>query len=206
MFLLRSSTAGGGAGIVARAAALVLAAGLLAGACARRLPPGPVAPDAPVQDDLVNAPAFEFRGCSLTPLARFHVVARVLSTRRYWLGRETALAPVDLALGWGPMSDSDVLKKISITQMGRYYMWSTHDPPIELEEISANSANMHLIPATPEVRARIGRVRAGDVVEFSGALVSVRGADGWSWTSSTSRDDTGDGACEVVFAESLVVR
>jgi hypothetical protein len=33
--------------------------------------------------------------------------------------------------------------------------------------------------------------------------VRVEAADGWSWTSSLTRDDTGPGACEVMWVDWL---
>jgi hypothetical protein len=172
--------------------------------CARRAPPGRLAPDPPVQQNLATEGApVRLHGYTLVPLARIRVVARVLSTQRYRFDREAALAPVDLALGWGPMSDNEVLSDLSITQMARYYMWSGHPLPLEPGQIVTNSANMHMIPATDAVRSELLRVRRDDRVRFGGALVRVVAADGWTWTSSLSRRDTGGGSCEVVLVDSL---
>lgn len=166
--------------------------------------PGRVAPAAPLQ---TAAPAgeaspFVFRDMTITPLAAFRTDgARVLGRERYWLGREARLCPVDLALGWGAMSDSRVLAKLNVYQSGRYYRWETRGSefPVPREEIERSSANMHLIPATPEVAARIRGVRSGHVVAFSGSLVEVHAPDGWGWRSSLTRNDTGNGACELVW-------
>ena len=180
---------------------------LVLSGCARRHPPGMLAPRPPIQEDVAeDAAPIEHDGTTLVPLARFEVTARVLSTHRYLLGREAKLVPVDLALGWGPMSDSDVLGDVTIGQMARAYFWSTNDPPIPPEEIASHSANMHLIAATPEVARAIARARAGDVVAFKGQLVEAHAPDGWTWASSTTRDDTGDGACELVWVEEMQVR
>jgi hypothetical protein len=48
-------------------------------------------------------------------------------------------------------------------------------------------------------------VQAGDVVRLRGYLVRVTAEDGWSWLSSTSRSDTGDGSCEVMWIEGVEV-
>ena len=48
-------------------------------------------------------------------------------------------------------------------------------------------------------------MRVGDIVHLEGQLIEARGKDGSTWRSSMSRDDTGDGACEVVYVRSLVV-
>jgi hypothetical protein len=64
-------------------------------------------------------------------------------------------------------------------------------------------AQMHMIPSTDEIASRLGRVRPGQLVTVSGYLVDVRGANGFTWKTSLSRSDTGDGSCEVVWVESL---
>jgi hypothetical protein len=46
-------------------------------------------------------------------------------------------------------------------------------------------------------------VRAGSLVRFSGYLVKVEAPDGWAWVSSLTRDDTGAGACELVWVDDL---
>lgn len=165
--------------------------------------PGVLAPDTPEQVDL-DAPVQLQRGdITLTTRAHFDVTARVLSREDYHLDAGAALAPTDLALGWGRMSDSAVLERIDIHQSSRFYFWEVQSFPIPRREIETSSANMHLIPADAGVRALLARVRAGQVVHIEGFLVDARRADGWSWHSSLSRNDTGNGACELVFVESL---
>ncbi len=179
--------------------------------CDRRHPPGRIAPATPLQTAVEPGVAHHAHGAyDIAPLAHFHIEARVLSATRYWTDRESQLAPVDLALGWGPMSDSSVLDHISIGQMSRFYTWSEHDAPghapIEQDDIEAFSANMHIIPADDRVRAALLRVHKGDLVTIDGDLVQVQAPDGWAWASSLTRLDTGDGACEVIWAEKLEIR
>jgi hypothetical protein len=162
-------------------------------------PPGQLAPDAPLQEALRNAPAFEHRGYRLTPLARFEATARVLSRENYRFGREAELSPVDLALGWGPMSDQSVVDRIRIRQSGRFYHWRVDEFPVPRREIERNSANMHLIPADDVLARQLADVREGAVVQVQGLLVNVEASDGWRWRSSLTRNDTGAGACELVW-------
>jgi hypothetical protein len=170
-----------------------------------RYPPGLVAPDTPIQMEVRGTEPIVKEGYRITPLATFEVEARVLSTRRYRFGRESDLSPIDLALGWGPMSDQQVLDKISISQSGRFYFWRSNELPIPVKVISRHSANMHLIPATSDIDRELKRVRKGNVVSFEGYLVKIEAEDGWRWNSSLTRDDTGNGACEVVYVEQLSV-
>jgi len=143
---------------------------------------------------------FEFEAGRLTALAGFRISARVLSREDYARGREAEFSPTDLALGWGRMGEDAVLDRLDIRQSGRWYRyrWSG-DPPIPAQEIVRSSANMHMIPADAQVARALGAVRADDRVRIRGWLVEAGADDGWRWRSSLSRDDTGSGACELVY-------
>ena len=167
--------------------------------------PGQVAPRNPIQRDLHAKRHFDFKGYQMTSLAEFDVEARVLSTKRYRYDASAELSPVDLALGWGPMSDGEVLDDIDISQSGRFYHWSTNDPPIPTGQIGRHSANMHLIPADASVEAALHDVKRGHVVRFTGDLVKAEHPDGFRWKSSLTRRDAGGGACEVVFVRRIEV-
>ena len=77
-------------------------------------PDGVLAVAMPEQREINNAKPFELNGYKITPLATFDLRGRVLSKTDYQLGREAELVPVDVAFGWGRMSDSSVLAKIEI--------------------------------------------------------------------------------------------
>ena len=128
----------------------------------------------------------------------------MLGAESYHLGRESELSPVDLALGWGPMAKDEVLATIDIRQSGRFYFWRAEQLVIPRRNIETSSADMHMIPGNSEVEKQLRRVREGDVIKFRGYLVRVEASDGWNWTSSLTRDDTGAGACELILLESLV--
>jgi hypothetical protein len=145
----------------------------------------------------------QFDDYTITSLESFEIQARVLSSTRYFLDRESDLAPVDLALGWGVMADTAITDQIEISQRNRWYYWHVDTFPIPRNEIESNSANMHLIPATPQIESAIKSVKVGQMVKLSGDLVEVKGKDGWHWKSSLSRHDTGAGACEVVLVKSF---
>ena len=60
---------------------------------------------------------------ALSPLADFKVEARVLSRHDYTFDAGSALAPTDLALGWGRMSDSAVIERLDIAQPARFFTY-----------------------------------------------------------------------------------
>ena len=170
------------------------------------LGPGIKAPDTPEQVQLNPPRVFNHDDFNLTQMASFRLQAKVLSIENYHTGRAADLAPVDLALGWGPMSDEAVLDNIEITQSNRFYWWRTEQFPIPRREIETNSANMHLIPANDEIREAIKDIRIGDLVELTGYLVNASAvSDNWYWKTSLTRNDTGNGACELIWVEDLVV-
>lgn len=165
--------------------------------------PGVLAPEEPRQTRLIGASTLHNGDYTMTPLAEFDITARVLSRKDYMLGREAEISPTDLALGWGPMSDTSVLEKIKISQNGRWYRWQVKEWPIPRREIERNSANMHIIPAAPSVERTLKEIREGHVVTIRGKLVKVEASDGWHWKSSLTRNDTGDGGCELILVEQL---
>lgn len=158
----------------------------------------------PIQNKLSDStPVTNVDEYSITPLASFQVAARVLAAKHYSLDRESRLAPVDLALGWGPMARDDILKTLDISQSGRFYYWRTDNFVIPRREIETNSANMHFIPANPDVERKLKEVKIGDRIKFKGFLVRVDAKDGWRWISSLTREDTGGGACEVILVDDI---
>lgn len=141
----------------------------------------------------------------LTALASFSIQAKILGKKRYYLGRESDLSPIDLALGWGSMSDERVTSQINISQRNRWYYWQTDNFPIPRREIETSSANMHMIPANDTVRDQLLSLSEGQIIELTGYLVRADAPDGWRWISSTTRTDTGNGACELVYVERMRV-
>ncbi|NII09990.1 hypothetical protein [Oleiagrimonas sp. C23AA] len=169
---------------------------------AEHWPPGVLVADAPQQHPLSDARAFAHGKVMLMPRAQFELSARVLAREDYHFDRLARLVPTDLALGWGPMSDSAVLKQINISQSHRFYHWRVAHFPISRRAIETHSANMHLIPASEDVAKELADVRVGQVVHIEGELVDAR-IDGGLLRTSLSRNDTGAGACEVIYVRAL---
>ncbi len=169
-------------------------------------PPGVLVAVAPRQVN-VQASSFELHDYLLTKKARFEIHARVLSTESYYLNREADLSPIDLALGWGVMSDQSLLEQLKITQSNRWYRWRYEGSiPVSDQQVIANSGNMHMIPASASVEKAIKNLREGDVIVLQGYLVDVDHDSGWKWRTSMSRTDTGGGACEIVYVESVTLQ
>ena len=148
---------------------------------------------------------FESHGWVLTPLATYSIEARILCKEHYGGDLSAELVPYDLAVGWGPMSDSAVLDKLTLRQNYRFVFWQCGSPPpIPIKEIETHAANMHLIADNEDIRREIASLRVGSLIVMKGYLVEARHPSVPNpWRSSLRRDDTGDGACELMLVRSL---
>lgn len=168
-------------------------------------PPGVLAPAAPLQVQ-IQPSRLELGEYLVTKKARFDIRARILGIEPYHLGREADLSPLDLALGWGVMSDQSVLDRIRITQSGRWYYTRYEFPaPLPDREIIRNSGNMHMIPAEKWIEKELKKLRRGDLVRLQGYLVDVDADSGWRWRTSLTREDTGGGSCEILYVDYIEV-
>jgi hypothetical protein len=194
---------------------ILLLAGSLAGAWNwwsgerhERVPPGIVAPDEPAQRALEPPIVFDAKAHSFHARARYDITARVLRKEIYRIDGGADLAPVDLGLGWGPMSDTRIVDMLEFSQMGRFLYWKPKNRttfPLSARDTIAHAAQVHAIPSDAEVEARLRKLRPGQVVTLSGFLVDVRGPGGFTWNTSLRRDDTGDGACEIMWIERVTI-
>lgn len=167
--------------------------------------PGILVQERPVQENLEPS-GFMLDDFHVTRKARFEIRARVLSTEPYYMRKEGDLSPVDLALGWGVMSDQSVLDQIDISQSSRWYRTRYElPPPVPEQQIISSSSNMHMIPSRKDIARSLKKLREGDIITLRGYLVDVDHDSGWYWRTSMSRTDTGSGACEIVYVESLLV-
>lgn len=165
--------------------------------------PEPSAP--PAQRDLADGPVFAVDGVPAQALAEYALTARVLATRRYRFGRAARLAPLDVALGWGGMADPAAVRQLDIAQRHRWYLWRYDGaPPLPVREIETSSANVHVVPADAGVARALRKLDAGQMVALRGYLIELRRPDGWLWRSSLTREDTGAGACELLYVQSAV--
>ncbi|MCR5250493.1 MAG: hypothetical protein K6E50_07805 [Lachnospiraceae bacterium] len=146
----------------------------------------------------------------LTYLYAYEIEALVLHTQDYPqtdLGGK--LAPRDLALGWGSVAQYNEVIDFHWGQTGRWYFWHVDSweelaPVGGEEEVSCQSCNNHLIAADSSVKRTIGRMRRGDHIKLKGYLIDLKavsesGSSVFTWTSSVTRTDTGNHACELIY-------
>lgn len=155
----------------------------------------------------------------IVPLYEYSMSGLVLSAQNYktWYNRSRVAHTVvrDVCLIWG----DTVWKKwyqnktLSIKQDYRFclYQYRTDGITFNGNELS----NSHLIPRDAEVERQINAIKNGDQVVIKWKLVNVTGTlidkgnkyegNTTVWQSSTTRDDTGAWACEVIYVESVKI-
>jgi hypothetical protein len=157
---------------------------------------------------------FEAKGheVRLTPRASYRITGYAVETSRTLLDRWDFVLPMDLALAWGPVADPKVLERMRFHLSGRYVSWWMDGGPglPGPRVVESHVANHHLVPATEDVAREMKRVKVGDLVTLRGRLVDLEirdrdGAVAHRSRTSLSRDDTGSGACEQLWVESIEV-
>jgi len=165
----------------------------------------------PTQHNLKNAAPIMYKDGKFNliyqPVADYSITARILSKKRYSGDWSAKVAKYDFAFGWGNMSNPDLTKGITINQSMRFYFYRTKpDCQLPLRYIARHSANNHLIPANDAVRKGLASLKKEDIARFDGKLIKV---SGWynkqtvTWGTSTTRNDTGNGACELIYVEKV---
>ncbi len=139
---------------------------------------------------------------TLEPRAEYEVSALILSRKNYYFDFETKVMPTDLALGWEDMADKEQNQGIKVTQSSRWYYFN-YDKSATLagKYMATHSSNHHIVPASDSIKKAIGRSKKGQMVLLSGYLVDIttEGSQDFDRVSSTTRNDTGAGSCEIMY-------
>ena len=164
---------------------------------------------APLQTPLEGAPIqlpFGDVTATLVPRARYALTAYALITDNTMFDPWADVAGLDITFGWGPVASPAILRHLSLHLRRRYVSvrWDA-EMPLSSAVVMQHLSNHHLIAGDPDVAKTLGKIRPGDLVEMEGALVDLT-VRGRRMRTSLTRDDTGNGACEVLFVERVAVR
>lgn len=144
----------------------------------------------------------------LTPRAQFQVVGRVLSRRTYNRDWQAEISPVDLAIGWGKLSDENIDEYVKWRQSGRwyYYYWE-EDAPFDETYLRTHSSNFHIVPATESLESILLKIGEDEKILLAGQLIDIKATGQtkqWLSKTSLSRNDSGNGACEILLVDRLI--
>ena len=152
-------------------------------------------------------------GFRYRPLGRLTGRVVVVSRTNYSLGEFAHLAPTDLAIAWGSLSDPAAYSQLTFEQRGsplsgRYVFPDikrgttlARMPHRDVEAwLLANLTHVHAIPSDRHIASRLSGIRPGQVVELSGLLVEVTAPSGARYTSSLALHDYD---CEIAWIDGL---
>ena len=167
----------------------------------------------PIQHNLIRPKSFEknkgILNLMINPMAKYSISARILAKKRYVRGWESEVSPWDIVFGWGDAANLLYTKNLDIRQTVRWYSYKiSTDIPMEPQYIVSHTSNNHIVPANDNIRKAILFLKEFDIVHLEGYLVNITGKRGnkyVSWISSLSREDTGNGACEIFYVEKVKI-
>lgn len=143
----------------------------------------------------------------LTPMAQYEASVMVMSKKTYSHGWSGKVAPIDLALAWGNLTEPQYDKHIDYSQADRWYFFEYEsESPLDAGYIGKHSANNHIIPATENILKAIKSIKKKQTVVLEGFLVFLKGTykgEEVFWNSSLTRDDHGDSSCELFFVDKV---
>lgn len=107
---------------------------------------------------------------------------------------------LDVCVVWGENTRGAELEKLDFwngiftcnVKTSDMQAWASFD----MNQLSNN----HLISDDADIRERVQRIRVGDQIRIEGVLASYESPGGRRGTSTT-RTDTGDGACETIYVD-----
>ncbi len=122
------------------------------------------------------------------------------------------ISPKDIAVAWGKVAEYNKKIDFKWSQNNRfaYNEISNSDADKYLGGAShagAQFSNNHLIPANSDVAKEVDMIRSGDHIIIEGYLVNTtfyrEGKVYSRWNSSTTRYDSGDHACEIIYVTNV---
>jgi len=116
---------------------------------------------------------------------------------------------VDLCVVWGDNAKSGVYRDVGFSNNQWECHWQPKSGAANSAFNSAQVSNNHMVTDDPAVAKGLRSVRIGDQVRMTGYLIDYTTYKGGQQlgtrVSSETRTDTGNGACEVLYIESLQV-
>lgn len=147
---------------------------------------------------------------TIKPLAAYEIHAQVKSRRTYDTDWTSLLSSIDLALAWGGLVSKIADKHIKYSQKKRWYYYNYDGgSPYYKPYIRSHSSNHHILHANANVEKAVHSLKVKDKVRLKGYLVRVDGKSRFNervwWKSSMTREDEGDGACEVLWVKEVQI-
>jgi hypothetical protein len=150
----------------------------------------------------------------IAPVADYEITGLVVSrhdadTWWDWIHRASNdhLNVVDLCMVWGANAADGAYEKMSFSSGQFVCYYSSRDDTAWQPQYTRALSNNHLLTEDPYIARQLRNLRIGDQVRIVGQLASYSHNAGFAFTrgTSTTRDDTGNGACETIFVRDVAL-
>lgn len=123
------------------------------------------------------------------------------------------ISPRDLTLSWGTIAQDNNSEYIQVNQEFfnnqrtalinyKSELINKYGEDYSIEHVSNN----HIIAIDNNLRSQLAKIKVTDVVRIIGYLVEIDCSNGVHWgPSSLRRNDTGGHACEIIYAEEILI-
>jgi hypothetical protein len=170
--------------------------------------------DAPRQQEVEKAPftvAYAGVDYRVEPLFEYELYGLVVSFRQHdgessmhrWSNDHLNMA--DVCVVWSDTAFSPHLRELDFWNGIFTCNVHTRDSVAWASFKMNQLANNHLISENPFLRERAAEIRIGDQIRVKGWLSRYGAVGGGLRGTSTTRDDTGDGACETIYVREFEI-
>jgi hypothetical protein len=135
-------------------------------------------------------------------LYMYEITGRVSNIEKYNNNEIfSKISPLDVGISWGETANKYNHNKIKYSSIGDRKIYSSYD--YDAVYNSFETSNNHLIPKNDKIKKYLSLIKRNDYIRIEGYLVNVS-TNNWYTKSSTTRNDTGDGACEIIYVTNII--
>jgi len=111
----------------------------------------------------------------------------------------------DYCVVWGQSADPKILREFDFSNGQFSCQFSTKSSAAWQAFNKQQLSNNHLLAIDETVRDRIDEISIGDQIHIKGWLSHYKNPAGYERGTSTTRTDTGNGACETILVNEIYI-
>lgn len=164
----------------------------------------------PIKDEPFNV-SYGGVGYAIEPVFDYVLYGLVVSYRHHdgdsmlhklW---NDHLNMADVCVVWSDNANPSMLRQLNIWN-GQFTCNIKTNNPLAWSQFNMDQlSNNHLISENDYIRSQIEELRVGDQIRVKGKLAAYGSLGGGKRGTSTTRTDTGNGACETIYVEDFQI-
>lgn len=147
-----------------------------------------------------------------TKKANYTITGKVVEKHYYMpYNLINKLCRFDLGIIWGPLLTTDLDGLMTFKNNGKRFLTYKYSSELvgklgSKEAVINSLSNNHVIHSSEHVLKLLRNIKKGDYIQIEGYLVDLvyeKNGNKGNWSSSVSRTDHGDGACEIIYVTNV---